>query len=78
LLYDSETLTVKTRDARRITAAGMKYIRRTAGYTRTDYKASTEIAMELKITPILDKLLEYKRDWIQHVKIEYLAIDYPG
>jgi hypothetical protein len=22
---------------------------------------------ELKITPILDKLLEYKRSWIQHV-----------
>jgi hypothetical protein len=22
---------------------------------------------ELKITPILDKLLEYKRNWIQHV-----------
>ena len=25
------------------------------------------IAKELKITPILDKLLEYKRSWIQHV-----------
>jgi len=26
-----------------------------------------QIAKELKITPILDKLLEYKRNWIQHV-----------
>ena len=26
-----------------------------------------QIAKELKITPILDKLLEYKRSWIQHV-----------
>jgi len=25
---------------------------------------STQIAKELKITPILDKLLEYKRKWI--------------
>jgi hypothetical protein len=25
------------------------------------------IVKELKITPILDKLLEYKRNWIQHV-----------
>jgi len=25
------------------------------------------MAKELKITPILDKLLEYKRSWIQHV-----------
>ena len=40
---------------------------RTAGYTWTDYKTNTQIAKELKITPILDKLLEYKRDWIQHV-----------
>jgi transcriptional regulator with AAA-type ATPase domain len=37
LLYGSETGTVKARDARRITAAEMKYMR-TAGYTWTDYK----------------------------------------
>ena len=62
-----KTWTIKARDARRITAAEMKYMRRTAGYTRTDYKINTQIAKELKITPILDKLLEYKRNWIQHV-----------
>jgi hypothetical protein len=33
LLYGSETWTVKVRDDRRITAAEMKYMRRTAGYT---------------------------------------------
>ena len=58
LLYGSETWTIKARDARRITAAEMKYMRRTAEYTRTDYKTNTQIANELKITPILDKLLE--------------------
>ena len=67
LLYGSETWTVKARDARRITAAEMKYMRRTAGYTWTDYKTNTQITKELKITPILDNLLEYKRNWIQHV-----------
>jgi len=45
----------------------MKYMRRTAGYTRIDYKTNAQIAKELKTTPILDKLLEYKRSWIQHV-----------
>jgi hypothetical protein len=45
----------------------MKYMRRTAGYTWTDYKTNTQIAKELKITPILEKLLEDKRNWIQHV-----------
>ena len=36
-------------------------------YTRTDYKTNTQTAKELKITPILDILLKYKRNWIQHV-----------
>jgi len=67
LLYGSKTWTIKAKDARRITAAEMKYMRRTAGNTWTDYKTNTQIAKELKITPILDKLLEYKRNWIQHV-----------
>jgi len=58
---------IKARGARRITAAEVKYMRRTAGYTWTDHKTNAQIAKELKITPILDKLLEYKRSWIQHV-----------
>ena len=45
----------------------MKYMRRTAGYTWADYKTNSHIAKELEITPVLDKLLEYKRNWIQHV-----------
>jgi predicted HAD superfamily phosphohydrolase YqeG len=67
LLYGSETWAIKARDASRITAAEMKYMRRTAGYIWTDYKTNIRIAKELKITPILVKLLEYKRNWIQHV-----------
>jgi len=67
VLYGSETWTIKASDARRITAAEMKYMRRTAAYTWTDYKTNVQIAKELKITPILDKLMEYKRSWIQYV-----------
>ena len=65
LLYGSETWTIKARDARRITAAEMKYMRRTTGYTWADYKRNSHIEKELEITPVLDKLLEYKRNWIQ-------------
>jgi hypothetical protein len=64
LLYGSETWTNKARDARRITAAETKYMR-TVGYIWADYKTNGQIAKKLKITPILDKLLEYKRNWIQ-------------
>jgi hypothetical protein len=68
VLYGSETWTIKARDVRRITAAEMKYMKSTAGYIWTDYKTNTLIAKDLKITPILDKLLEYKRkNWKQHV-----------
>jgi hypothetical protein len=64
LLRGSETWTIKAGDARRITAAEMKYMRRTAGYIWTDYETDAQIGKELKITPFLDKLLEYKRNWI--------------
>jgi len=67
LLYGRESWTIKARDARRITAPEMKYMRRTAGYTWTDHETNTQIAKELKMTQILDKLQEYKRNWIHHV-----------
>jgi hypothetical protein len=67
LLYVRETWTIKASDARRITAAGMRYMRRRAGQTWTDYKTNTQIAKDFKITPILDKLLEQNRSWIQRV-----------
>ena len=67
LFYGSETWTIIASDAGRIAAAEMKCTRRKAGYTWRDYKTNAQIAKELKITPILDKLLEYKRSRIQHV-----------
>jgi hypothetical protein len=48
VLYCSETWTITARDARRITAAEMKDMRRTAGYIWTDYKTNAQIAKELK------------------------------
>jgi len=48
LLYGSGTWTITARDARRITAAEMKYMRTAAGYTWTDYKTNTQITKELK------------------------------
>jgi hypothetical protein len=45
----------------------MKYIRKTAGSTCTDYKAITEIAKELNITSVLDKIHDYLRNWLKHI-----------
>ena len=58
LLYGSETWTIKARDASRITATEMKCMGRAAGYTWTDYETNTQIAKELTLTQILDKILE--------------------
>jgi hypothetical protein len=57
--YSSETWTIIARDDRRITAAEMKYMKRTVGHPWTDYETNTKIANKLKITQILDKLQEY-------------------
>jgi hypothetical protein len=56
LLYRSENWTNKASDATGTTAAQMKYMRITAGYTWTDHKTNTEIAKELIITPVFDKI----------------------
>jgi hypothetical protein len=42
-------------------------MRKTAGFTWTDYKTNTEFATELNITPVLDKILGYRRNWIRLV-----------
>jgi hypothetical protein len=44
----------------------MKYMRRTAQYPWIDHKTNTEKSKELNITPVLDKIQDYKRKWIQH------------
>jgi hypothetical protein len=49
----------------------MKIMRRTAGYIWSDFKQNTEILEELKVTPIQDKISNYKRDWRDHVNRMY-------
>jgi hypothetical protein len=63
----SENGTIKGRDATRITSPEMKYMRTAVLYTWTDHKTYTEIAKELSITPVLDKVQYYKRKCIQRV-----------
>ena len=68
VLYGSENWSIIATDSRRITAAEMKCMRKTAGHTRTDYKKKyTEITNELNITPVLGKIQNYRRSWLQHV-----------
>jgi hypothetical protein len=63
LLYGSQNRNIKARNARRITAAEMKCMRKTAGYNWTDYKTDTETAEDLNTTPVLNKIQEYRTNW---------------
>ena len=36
-------------------------------YIWSDYKTNTEITNELKITPVLQKIQNYKTEWLEHV-----------
>ena len=45
----------------------MKCMWKTAGHTCTDYKANKEFAKQLNITPVLYKIQDYRRNWLQHI-----------
>jgi hypothetical protein len=61
-LYGSESWTIKAEDKAGLISAEMKFMRRTARYIWSDFKQNTEILEELKVTPIQDKISNYKTD----------------
>jgi hypothetical protein len=42
-------------------------MQKTAKCIWRDHKTNEEIINELKVTSILDKITNYKRDWIKHI-----------
>ena len=46
----------------------MTLLRPLAGYTLYDHKTNDYIRRELRITGILDKIDEYRRNWFQHLQ----------
>jgi len=49
-------------------AAEMKLLRPLAGYTLYDHKTNDYIRSELRITGILDKIDEYRQNWLLHLQ----------
>jgi len=58
-------MTIEARGANRITVAEVKYVRKTVGYTWTVNEINTDIAKELNVNPVLDKIQENGRKWLQ-------------
>ena len=61
-LYGLENWTLSALRRRRNEAAEMKLLRPLAGYTLYDHKTNDYIRRELRITGILDKVDEYRRN----------------
>ena len=67
-LYGLENWTLTASQRRRIEAAEMKLLRPLAGYTLYDHKTNDYIRRELWIKGILDKIDEYRRNWLSHLQ----------
>jgi len=52
----------------------MKLLRPVAGYTLYDHKTNDYIRCELRITGILDKIDEYRRNWLSHLQSEIIPL----
>ena len=67
-LYGSENWTLTASQRRRIEATEMKLLRPLAGHTPYDHKTNDNKRRELRITCILGKIEEYKRNWRSHLQ----------
>jgi len=67
-LYGSKNWTLTALQRRRIEAAEMKLLRPLAGDTLYDHKTNDYIRRELRITGILDKVCEYRRNWLSYLQ----------
>jgi hypothetical protein len=67
-LYRSENWTLTALQRRRIEAAEMKLLRPLAGYIPYDHKTNDSVRRELQTECILDKIDEYRRNWLLHLQ----------
>jgi len=67
-LNGSENWTLTALQRRRIEAAEMKLLRPLAGYTLYDHKTNDSIRREIQTECILDKIDEYRQNWLLHLQ----------
>jgi hypothetical protein len=67
-LYGSENWTLTASHRRRIEAAEMKLLRPLAGHTFNDQKQMTPYAATCKTECILNRIDEYRRNWLLHLQ----------
>jgi hypothetical protein len=68
LIYGGEAWTIKKTDERKLQAAEMKFMRKTAGRTLWDHKRNEEILKNLKVEPISKFIQNYRANWKEHIE----------
>jgi hypothetical protein len=52
---------------KRLISAEMRFLIRTAGYTRWDHKRNEDILTELQMSQITEFIYQYRKNWKEHV-----------
>ncbi|KAJ4433596.1 hypothetical protein ANN_15906 [Periplaneta americana] len=67
-LLRQQSWTLRKSDENSITASEMKFMLRTAGYTKWDNKRNEDILQELGMELVLQYIHQYQDNWLHHVK----------
>jgi hypothetical protein len=68
LCYGSENWTINKRDAQKLEAAQMRFLRPLLGLTRLDRQRNPEIRNSLKVDNIVEDIKQYQRRWVDHLE----------
>jgi hypothetical protein len=67
LIYGSEAWMIRKGDEKRLQAAEMIFMKKTAGLTLWDHKRNEEILQNLKVEPISKFIQNYRANWKEHI-----------
>jgi hypothetical protein len=68
LCYGSEVWIINKRDAQKLQVAQMRFLRPLIGLTRFDCQRNCDICNRLKVDNILQDIISYQKNWIDHLK----------
>jgi hypothetical protein len=67
LSYGSEAWTIRRTDEKRLISAQIRFLRRTAGYTRWDHKRNEDTLTELQMSQITEFIYQHRKNWKEHI-----------
>jgi hypothetical protein len=68
LCYGSEVWIINKIDTQKLEAVQMRFLRPLLGLTRLDRQRNSDIRNRLKVDNILDDVISYQKNWIDHLK----------